>query len=541
MNWNIKAINRLATKKIASVNKSRMLLTGGSALLVVLGLSACQKSFLEKNNQNQLSGESFWKTADQAQQGITATYAALHSAEGDKWTWFEQTYISATYKSDEIINNKTQNYGIALHGYTYTTDESTMTNLWHMCFAGINRANQCITSIPNIPSAAQNAQYGLTDSLRASLIGEAKFLRAYFYFTLINYFQNIPLITKVPQTNAEYYPAEAPAASIWAQIVSDLTDANASLPPARPQAELGRVTSYSAQAYLGKAWLFQEEYQKATTEFAGVIANPALGLMDNFEDNFNGAHENNKESLFEIQFSADRSNGNDSRTPMAWEVSSAVCDGWELFYPSPWLTNELKSDLRTDGGYSDRVYGTMFFDDPQSVAPIVDQPGVIVKYADVKSQLDYPVFFKKYTMPTDLADNGYYTGININLMRYADVLLMQAEALNELGHPDQGLPLVNQVRVRSHAAPLGSMTQTQLRTQIRHHERPCEMSMEYGIRWPDLYRWSRSKAAPEPIKNTLFAHQQEFAGNFITGKHEIYPVPLSETSKNPNIHQASGW
>jgi hypothetical protein len=513
----------------------------GAFLLAAFSFAGCQKSYLEKGNKNELSGESFWKTADQAVQGITATYAALHSATGDKWTWFEQTYISATYKSDEIINNKSQNYGIALHGYTYTSDESTMTNLWAMCYAGINRANQCIEGIAGIPGAAQNAQNGLTDSLRKSLIGEAKFLRAHFYFTLINYFQHLPLILTVPKTNADYYPADAPEAAVWSQIVADLTEAKGSLPAARPSAELGRVTSYTAQAYLGKAWLFQENFQQASVEFANVIANPALGLMDNFADNFNGQQENNKESLFEIQFSADRSNGNDERTPLAWEVSSSALDGWELFYPSPWLVTELQKDLQTGGGYSDRVYGTMFFDDPASFAPVVDKPGVIVKYSDVKSQLDYPEFFKKYTYPSDLADNGNYTGINVNLMRFADVLLMQAEALNELNQTPQALILVNQVRTRSHAAPLSAMSQDQLRTQIRHHERPCELSMEYCIRWPDLYRWSRGKVAPEPIKNTLIAHQQEFAGNFITGKHEIYPVPLSEMSKNPNIHQAPNW
>ncbi|MHA4807522.1 RagB/SusD family nutrient uptake outer membrane protein [Flavitalea flava] len=511
------------------------------ALLVFILASGCTKDYLDKQNKNQLPENAFWKTADQAQQGITATYAALHSATGDKWTWFEQTYISATYKSDEIMNNKTQNYGIALHGYTYTTDESTMTNLWAMCFAGINRANQCIENIPGVPGDAQNAQTGISDAARKSLIAEAKFLRAHFYLTLINYFQNIPLVTATPKTNADYYPKEAAPADIWAQIENDLKAAKADLPPSREGEELGRVSSYTAQAYLGKVYLFQEKFDLAQAEFTPVIANPALGLLDHFEDNFNGLQENSKESLFEIQFSADRSNGNDMRTPMSWEVSSSALDGWELFYPSPWLVDELKTDKQTDGSYSDRVYGTMFFDDPKSVAPMVDVPGMIVNYADVKAGLDYPVFFKKYTLPTDLADNGSYTGININLMRMADVYLMQAETLNELNQTGDATLLVNQVRARSHAAPLGSMTQSQLRTQIRHHERPCELSMEYCIRWPDLYRWARSKVAPEPIKSTLVAHQQEFAGNFINGKHDIYPVPLSEISKNPNIHQVSVW
>jgi starch-binding outer membrane protein, SusD/RagB family len=521
--------------------KTGNIIIKGAFLLAAISFAGCQKSFLEKNNLQQLPSNNYWNTATQALQGITATYAALHSATGDKWTWFEQTYIASTYKSDEIINNKSQNYGIADHGYTYTTDESTMTNLWAMCYAGINRANQCITSIPLVPSITVEPQIGLSDSVRKSLIGEAKFLRAYFYFYLINYFQHLPLILTVPATNADYYPADTTEAAVWNQIQMDLTDAMASLPPARPAAELGRVTSYTAQGYLGKAYLFQENFQQASAAFANVLANPALGLMPNFEDNFNGLAKNNMESLFEIQWSADESNGNDETTPIGWEVSPQQLDGWELFYPSPWLATELLKDTIIGGGYSDRVYGTMFFNDPKSVAPVVDEPGVIVKYTDIASQLDYPVFFKKYTLPTDLADDLNYTGMNINLMRIADVMLMQAETLNELNQTPQALALVNQVRARSHAAPLAPMTQAQLRTQIRHHERPSELAMEYGIRWPDLYRWSRSKVAPEPIKNTLIAHQQEFAANFITGKHEIYPVPLSEMSKNPNIHQAPNW
>ncbi len=506
--------------------------------VLVIAATSCKKSFLEKPNQNELSGSSFWKTKEHAMQGITATYGALQSASGDKWTWFEETYISATYKTDEIINNKAEGYGKSLHGYTYTTDESSFTNMWHMCFAGINRANQCIENIPNVSG---NSQTGLSDAEKNSLVAEAKFLRAHFYFQLMNYFKNIPLITATPKTDAEYYPKEGTEEQVWAQIEADLTEAKQYLPEGRTGDETGRVTKYTAQAYLGKAYLFQEKFQQANDEFAGVIGSNNYALQTDFSSNFNGTNENSPESLFEIQFSADRSNGNDERTPMAWEVSSYALNGWELFYPSPWLVDELKKDKKADGTYSDRVYGTMFFDDVNSKAVVVDQPGVVKSYADVKNDLNYPVFFKKYSYPTDLADNNNYTGININLMRYADVLLMQAEALNERGLTDEGTTLVNLVRSRSKAAPLGIMTKDQLRTQIRHHERPCELAMEYTIRWADLYRWSKSKAAPEKIKATLTTHQQEFAGNYIDGKHDIYPVPLSEISKNPNIHQSAGW
>ncbi len=507
-------------------------------LVCVLGVSACSKSFLDKENRNELSGSSFWKTKEQAIQAITATYAALQAADGSKWTWFEETYVAAGYKTDEIINNKAEGYGKSLQSFTYTTDESSFTNLWHMCFAGINRANQCIE---NIPAISSNAQNGLNDEEKASLIGEAKFLRAHFYLLLQSYFTNIPLITSLPASNADFYPAPSPSPAIWAQIENDLKEAVSVLPDSRGDLEKGRVTKFTAQAYLGKAYLFQEKFELAAAAFDLVIASGKYQLLNKFEDNFNGLAENGVESLFEIQFSADRMNGNDERTPMPWEVSPYALNGWELFYPSSWLEVELKKDKRLDGGYSDRVYGTIFFDDPDSKAAVVDQPGVIKKYADVKNDLNHSVYFKKYTTPTDLADNGFYTGQNIHLMRYADVLLMQAETLNELGETAEALELVNQVRIRSKAAPLAALNKELLRQQIRHHERPCELSMEYTIRWSDLYRWSQSKVAPEKIKSVMTLHQHEFSSNFIDGKHDIYPVPLAEINKNPNSQQAANW
>ncbi len=506
--------------------------------LPILFFSACQKNFLDKPNKNQLSGASFWKTGDDALAGVIATYAALQSNTGSKWTWFEETYVASEYKTDVIVDNKASGYGSTLHAYTYTTDVSYFTNLWAMCYAGINRANQCISNIPNI---SNNSQTGLSDAQKQSLISEAKFLRAHFYFVLLNYFQNIPLITTVPTKNSDFYQPDAPREQIWALVESDLKTAKQYLPATRSGSELGRVTSVSAQAYLGKMYLFQEKFAEAHAEFDAVINHSDRTLLPNYEDNFNGTHENGSESLFEIQFSADRSNGNDERNPISWEISSAVIGGWELFYPSPWIVNELKTDVTTGGGYSDRVYGTIFFDDPNSKTAVIDQPSVFKNYSDVKADLDFPYFFKKYTVPTDLADNGNYTGLNMNLIRLADVMLMDAEVQNELGQSVPALALVNTVRARSHASPLLPMSQAALRTQIRHHERPCELAMEYQIRWPDMLRYSLSKVAPEKISDQLKLHNHEFANNFIDGKHNVYPVPFAEISKNPKIHQAANW
>ena len=156
----------------------------------------------------------------------------------------------------------------------------------------------------------------------------------------------------------------------------------------------------------------------------------------------------------------------------------------------------------------------------------------MASYDEVKDRLLNPTYFKKYTGD---ADTENYTGNNISLMRYADLLLMHAEALNEDGRNPEALVFVNQVRARSGAVALGAMNQAELRQQIRHHERPVELSMEYTIRWFDLYRWSKGSAGKEAVSATLTAHQHPFASNFVDGKHEIFPIPFFDISRNENL------
>ncbi|MEP2509142.1 MAG: RagB/SusD family nutrient uptake outer membrane protein, partial [Reichenbachiella sp.] len=122
---------------------------------------------------------------------------------------------------------------------------------------------------------------------------------------------------------------------------------------------------------------------------------------------------------------------------------------------------------------------------------------------------------------------------------------MQAEAMNEASatNTDAAIAIVNRVRSRSNAADiaLGSMTQAQLRQQIRHHERPVELAMEYTIRTFDLYRWANGTAAPEPISTVMAAHSKPFADNFVDGKHDVFPIPLEEMNKNESLNQNDGY
>ena len=160
-----------------------------------------------------------------------------------------------------------------------------------------------------------------------------------------------------------------------------------------------------------------------------------------------------------------------------------------------------------------------------------------IPYSDVAGDLNYPVYFKKYS---GSADENFYSGTNISLIRFADVLLMYAEALNENGKTDLAIAEINKVRERGGAVPLNMMGQSELRDQIRHHERPVELSMEFGIRWFDLYRWERGSTSTESLKQTLLDHNTPFADNFMD-KHIVFPIPLQEININANLQQNPGW
>lgn len=297
----------------------------------------------------------------------------------------------------------------------------------------------------------------------------------------------------------------------------------------------GRATQGAAKALLGKVFLFQEKWQQAESKLAEVVALD-YELLENYEDNFNGKGENGSESIFEIQFTADQSNGNDERQVFNFEVSPYALGGWELFYPSQWLVNQMKTDLDASGNPSKRVYESIFFDDANSKMYSMEL-GEDVLYSQVSSNLNHPRYFKKYAHNADVNE---YNGTNISIIRYADVLLMYAEALNENGKTNEAITYVNQVRQRGGAVALLEMTKSELRNQIRHHERPVELSMEFGIRWFDLYRWQKGNTATESIKSTLETHGKTFTQNF-QDEHLIFPIPLEELNINENLNQNPGW
>ncbi len=494
------------------------------SFLTAATFTACSDKYLELDDKQNLTENTFWTTRQHALQGITATYGALQAHDGSKWTWFEEVFTTLNYKGDDIDNNKNEPYGKNLAAFVNSADESGPWGLWATCYAGIGRANQVIEKVPSINVMTQDE--------RNQIVGEAKFLRAYNYFLLVNGFENVPLVLTFEKDITKLQAPQATAADVWAQIEKDLTEAEAVLPPNYTDAYKGRATKGAAKALLAKTYLFREKWALAEAKFREIYGQYTLNA--NYADNFNGTKENGPESVFEIQFSGDRT-VSDERHPFNFEVRPGVLDGWELLYPSDWLVQTLKNDKTPGGGYSDRVYGTIFFDDPQSAMWDLNTPANLVPYADVKGTMVRTVYFNKYAYPNDRG--GAYVGYNISVIRYADVLLMLAEAANENNKTGEAIGFVNEVRERSHAAPIAGLNKDQLREHIRHTERPVELAMEWGIRWFDLMRWARGTTAKLNVKSTLQLHAKPSAANYVEDKHIRFPIPLKEISVNPLLKQ----
>ena len=483
-------------------------------LLIGLVLSGCEKDFLDLSDPNRLTAENYWNTETDAFKALTAAYGDL---QGGRWEQYEVYKVAENYKSDDLMERPDPPDWVAIYNYTMNPDNSVINDLWRLSYGGIYKSNLCIENIPRISA---------DESIKKQMIGEAKFLRAWYYFRLLNYYKNIPLVITTSKTSADYYQPQATTEAVWAQIESDLRDAKAVLPASYSSEYYGRATKGAAAAYLGKAYLYQKKWTQAAAEFSEVMG-MGYSLTTNFFDNFDGMHKNNKESVFEIQFSADRTNGATESNVTMYEIWS---DGYEECYPSPWLVETLLKDKTADGKYSQRVYNTILFNDPNSSAWFTNG-----SYADYYGADSKTVYWKKF---------NYYSAtwnttksrspINNVAMRYADVLLMYAEAQNEAGKTTDAINAINQVRTRAGVPVLpSSKTQTDIRDHIRNVERPIELAFE-SVRWPDLVRWGN-------VKETLTAHKREFSENFIAGKNEYYPIPRTEMQTNPKLVQNTGY
>ncbi len=362
------------------------------------------------------------------------------------------------------------------------------------------------------------------------------------YFDLAYLFGNVPLI--LTESTASTRPMQATQDQTSAQVVADLLAAIPDLPLSYSGADKGRVTKGAAQALLAKTYMMQHKYTEASALFTQIIASNQYSLVPSYLDNFTDTNENNSESVFEVQYSAavaEVGQGQDN------SASSEGYDRPNFFgppgvtyadvQPRQWLLTAYKDSTTALAPGSTTKHMIDPRRDISLFSAISTDQNVYGMTFTARGYNPSQIYWRKYQNDRTRANEVFNSGINYRIIRYADVLLMQAEAQNELGNPSAALPLINQVRNRVGLASLtGTFTQAEMRAQIRT-ERALELCGE-GTRWYDIVRWGLLN--DQAGINDLKSRDDDF-GNFQLGKSALLPIPQNDIDIDPNIKQNPGW
>lgn len=471
------------------------------AVFIVL-FASCEKFIdYEPKEDFQITASDYFKTADDYRQMVIGVYSPLQ--------WLYATPVIGDVASDNAVSggeNATDVLGLQhIDDYQLNANNSYMTETWKACYEGINRANYLEENKSKLEFVGKDALYG-----------EVYFLRAYFYFELVKMFGDVPLFTERRLTAADSRQLQrAPKADVYKQIETDLETAIGTLPVVNVQK--GRVTKYAAQALLGKVLLYQNKFNAAAAMLENVISGP-FQLVSDFESVFLQSGENGAESVFEIQYSNinpfyDWSNPGRGQGNLAVQMcgvrnlagSSPFAQGWSINLPTKNLADAYEpGDQRKDATILDiEAYKNA-------------NPSFNITYLEAPYK-NTGLYNRKYH-PRKGETSGQielnYTNNN-RVIRFADVLLMAAEAYNRSSSPNdnKAQTYLNMVRRRAFGNNLHdiTLTGTALRDAI-WNERRLELAME-GDRFFDLVRTGQAAAKIQ---------------GFVVNKNEVFPIPQQE-------------
>lgn len=474
----------------------------------LLFVTACNK--LEEDPNSIVTASQFYRTQSDAVSAVSAVYSTLNTdAAGDFVIYGRNlNLLTGNGSDDQIFSPSNTNTDVrALGTATYVPANDRIKKNWQQHYFGISRANVAIDNIPNID---------FDTTTRARLVREAKFIRGLLYFNIVRLWGDAPLVLHDPTStdiNAQKIK-RSPKDSIYAQIISDLNDATL-LPKTYTGADIGRATSGAAHAILAKVYLTRREWSKAATELQTVI-NGGYGyaLFDTFLDVFQQATKNGKEHIFSVQFGTNLGAKNSTN-------SLSVCN-FGSFNPSVYPGDQPadSSLYQLFAGFDSRRDVTFFTQLYNS------STGKYVQFGAAR-------FAKFIDYSISPLTNQNISGINFPVIRYADVLLMQAEVLNELNGPTaDAYAAINQVRARAKISNLtAGLNQADFRDSV-FLERRKEFIQE-GNRWFDLARrggtYLYDALKKYPLKTGAAV------------KDTLYPIPQSEIDINNLLTQNPGW
>jgi len=516
-------------------------------------LFSCKADKLDLTNPNQLSPDTYFTTAAQVESAVNAVYGSLQTTGMyNRGMWYgndNMSHENTCMPQQEADKRQWLNF-------TFDATHDLIEAYWSSCYRGIHKANFVINNADVIQKRIPTSI--LSDVKRDKYIGEAKFMRALYYFFLVDKFGDVPLYLGVdPIENAGL--ARTPSAQVWAQIEADCIDAAAKCYD-KADEQAGRATKGAAWALLGKARLFQKNYQGALDAFNNIAG---YSLEPVYFNNFMEETENGPESLFEVQFNIAAGYSSQWNSDRTDEGLNEACFrgqeygvlNWFNVFPSQDLWNEFetvaKNGVKTDPRRGFCIYqnGDLYDNNTLNMhidsAVVKDGTGTIIDHYQLRGWKKYQNYYKA---ATEGAVAGNESGINMKVIRYADVILMQAEAeANKSGGSlATAVGYMNQVRARADVDmplygtaamdaiyPVGTLAEFM---KALEHERKIELCGEQ-CRFPDLIRWGRLAAFITEVKPSCPKADQA-ALVFSAPKNLLWPIPQKEIDVNPKIEQA---
>lgn len=480
------------------------------ASILAVALSACSK--LEEDPDAVLVTAQFYQNEGQAVSAVTANYRKLYESGQSLYNSLMQIGVEMATDDYEAGPRARNAHVRAISGLTHDSSNDRMEQLWKQSYDAINASNIAIDKIALIDEAK------ISSTVRKRLINESKFLRALHYFNLVRWFGDVPIVLHENTSLApeDLYVPNAPEAAVYAQIIQDLKDAESLPAPAEYSSkDLGRATSGAAKSLLAKVYLTHKEWANALQKSKEVIDSKYYSLFANFADVFNVATKNGKEHIFSAQFV-----GNAGFQGNSLASRSAPAD-------VPGINGDYADALHTAGG----LYTSFADNDTRKAITFVTQ-----MVSPTNGQLyTFSPQFNKYYDPA-VVGNQSQSSKNLPIIRYAEVLLIYAEALNEVnnGPNAAAYAAIDEVRQRAGIAKLADISPALTVDQFRDavfQERRKELVFEYQ-RWFDLAR-----RGADYYVATLKA-----AGKTLAAKRHIhFPIPQRELNLNPKLKQNPDW
>jgi tetratricopeptide (TPR) repeat protein len=474
--------------------------------------------FLKESPQDRFVIGNFYSSQSDAEAAVAAVYQKLYNIYERNMFILNELPADTEKNGLGMPNQYLQNLEYLRH-----TSENQFTRvMWQQNYDGIARANTAIINIPGIE---------MDESIKARLIGEAKFLRALYYFNLVRFYGDIPLILKLESVEDALGPRIS-TAEVYQQIIKDLTEADGSLPEIYGDNDIGRITKGAAKILLGKVYLTMNDFTKAAEKLAEVINNEGVygyGLHENFRDNWNPSTETGKEMVLGIEFMDPPGNGN----------SAMVLQGPKYSLPGGFavlgLVNSNEADIPTRD-----LYDRYTADDERKDGTFRTD---FVSLIDGSIHTSTIPIFTKYWEENEA--NPGNSDANMNVIRYADALLMFAEALNEIGQTEMAAIHLNRVMERAYNSSLHNVSglSTEEMRVLIYEERHKELAME-GHRWFDLVRTGRfiqrMKEHSAYEANVAESNKVELVQN-LKDYMVLMPIPQREIDLNPELTQNPGY